>query len=89
MQLTPHARPDDGLFALTYALKIPKWEVMLQTGRFYRGTILEHPKVRGFQTASIRVEPRGAAPVLLEADGEFLGQAPAVFSLLPRALRVG
>lgn len=88
MQLVPQAVPDDGLFALTYATNMPKWEVLLQTRRFYNGTLLSHPKVKGYQARHIRVTQVGPHPTLLEADGEFLGGTPAEFVLLEKALRV-
>ncbi len=88
MQLVPHAVPNDGLLAVTYAPDLPKWEVLLQTRRFYQGTLLEHPRVHGFQTTALRVEHTGAAPIGLEADGEFLGKTPAEFSILKNALQV-
>lgn len=88
MQLVPHAVPDDGLLAVTFARRLPKWEVLLQTNRFYNGTLLRHPKVGGFQTRHLRVEHLGSIPTLLEADGEFLGESPAEFSILPKALRI-
>jgi YegS/Rv2252/BmrU family lipid kinase len=88
MQLAPHAVPDDGLFALTYAGQLSKAEVLLQTPRFYNGTLLEHPKVGSAQVRSLLVEQTGDSPTLLEADGEFLGETPAVFTLLEKALKV-
>ena len=88
MQLVPQAVPDDGLFALTFARRLPKWEVLLQTPRFYNGTLLQHPKVEGYQARSLRVEQIGHAPTLLEADGEFLGETPVEFVLLEKALRI-
>lgn len=88
MQLVPHAVPDDGLFALTFARKISKLEVLLQTSRFYNGTLLKHPKIEGHQARSIRVEHIDDTPTLLEADGEFLGETPVEFELLEKALRV-
>ncbi|MCC6461558.1 MAG: diacylglycerol kinase family lipid kinase, partial [Saprospiraceae bacterium] len=89
MQLVPHAVPDDGLLALTFARRLPKWEVLLQTPRFYKGTILQHPKVEGYQVRKLRVEHDiGKTPTLLEADGEFLGESPAEFTILEKALRV-
>lgn len=88
MQFVPQAVPDDGLFALTFARRLPKWEVMLQTRRFYNGTLLNHPKVEGFQAKHIRVEHVGNTPTLLEADGEFLGETPVEFILLPKALKI-
>lgn len=88
MQLVPHAVPDDGLFALTFARSISKIEVLLQTPRFYNGSILQHPRIEGHQARSIRVEHIGETPTLLEADGEFLGETPVEFSLLEKVLQV-
>ena len=88
MQLVPHAIPDDGLFALTYAGPLSKAEVLMQTPKFYDGSLLKHPKVGNAHVRSVRVEQTGDSPTLLEADGEFLGETPAVFTLLEKALRV-
>lgn len=88
MRLVPHAVPDDGLLAVTFARRLPKWEVLWQTPRFYNGTILEHPRISGFQTRRLVVEHMGDTPTLLEADGEFLGETPAEFSVLEKALCV-
>lgn len=88
MQLVPQAVPDDGLFALTFARQISKLEVLLQTPRFYNGTLLKHPKVEGHHARSIRVEHLGDTPTLLEADGEFLGETPVEFFMLESALKV-
>ena len=88
MQLVPQAIPDDGLFALTFARRLPKWEVLWCTPRFYNGSLLKHPCVSGLQTAHLRVEHLGDTPTLLEADGEFLGETPAEFVILEKALRI-
>lgn len=88
MQLVPQAIPDDGLFALTFARQISKLEVLLQTPRFYNGTLLQHPKIEGHQARHIRVEHIGETPTLLEADGEFLGETPVEFKLLEKGLRI-
>lgn len=88
MQFVPHALPDDGLFALTFAHRLPKWKVLVLTPRFYDGSLLTHPKVEGHQAKSIRVEHIGKTPTLLEADGEFLGETPVEFFLLEKALKI-
>jgi YegS/Rv2252/BmrU family lipid kinase len=88
MQLVPHAIPDDGLLALTFARSISKLEVLLQTPRFYNGSILQHPRIEGHQARNIRIEHIGDIPTLLEADGEFLGETPVEFTLLEKALQV-
>jgi diacylglycerol kinase (ATP) len=88
MQFVPQAVPDDGLFALTFARQVSKLEVLLQTPRFYDGTLLKHPKIEGFQAKSIRVHHTGNVPTLLEADGEFLGETPVTFLILEKVLKI-
>lgn len=88
MQIVPHAVPDDGLLAVTLAQKMPKWEVLAQTPRFYNGSLLKHPKVAGHQNQNLTVLPADDRPVWVEADGEFLGKCPAVFTLLEKAISV-
>lgn len=89
MQLVPHAIPNDGLLALTFARKMPKREVLLQTPRFYNGTLLNHPKVTGLQTKNISIIPDFSSEHLwLEADGEFLGAAPATFQVFNNVISV-
>lgn len=88
MQIVPQAIPDDGLLALTFARRMPKWEIILQTKHFYDGSLLRHPKLTGTQVQQLRVTPLPNTTTLIEADGEFLGEAPAHFSVRPKALCV-
>ncbi len=88
MQIVPHAIPNDGLLALTLARKISKLEIILNTYRFYTGTIDKHSKIFTTQAKHIRVEATGNEAVPLEVDGEFLGETPVEFSILNKALRV-
>jgi YegS/Rv2252/BmrU family lipid kinase len=88
MQFVPHARPDDGQLALTMAGSLSKLGVLLATPYFYNGKLAQHPKVNIAQTKTLQVEAvHPVQPTLLEADGEFLGQTPAQFELLEKALR--
>jgi len=88
MQLVPHAVPDDGLLAVTFAPHLPKWEVLQQLPRFYNGSLLEHPRVHGFQTTHLTVEHTAGVPIGLEADGEYLGETPVTFSIVKNSLQV-
>lgn len=88
MQLTPHANPDDGLLALTIAGNVSKAEVILNIPRFYAGTLDRNPKIRIFQVPAFRVESCEEKPILLEADGEFLGHTPVSFGVIAKAFRV-
>lgn len=87
MQLVPHAVPHDGRLALTLAGALSKLGVIFNSYRFYNGTIGGHKKVDTFQAETIRVEAM-EEPILVEVDGEVIGETPVVFSLVPGALRV-
>jgi len=49
---------------------------------------VELPNTRTLRATTVDVEPLGAAPVLVEVDGEQPGRLPASFSVLPGALRL-
>lgn len=88
LQLVPHAVPDDGKLALTLAGHISKLGVLLVTPFFYSGKIAWHPKVFMAQVTNVTVESADNQPVLLEADGEFLGEGPVRVGILHKKLRV-
>lgn len=87
MQLVPHAIPDDGHLALTLAGPLSKLGVILNSYRFYNGSIGAHPKVDTFSTKHIKVEAIDD-PILVEVDGEVLGETPVEFSIIPKALKI-
>lgn len=88
LQLVPQAIPDDGKLALTLARRISKLGVLLITPFFYSGKISWHPAVSLHQVDEIKIEQADDQPVLLEADGEFLGKAPVRAGILKKACRV-
>ncbi|MEL6924068.1 MAG: diacylglycerol kinase family protein [Bacteroidota bacterium] len=88
MQLAPHAIANDGLLALTLIRKISKLGVLLNTHRLYNGTIEKHPQIELFQSGEIRVNSNDARPLQLEVDGELIGTAPAIFTVIPQSLTI-
>lgn len=88
MQIVPQAIPDDGWLALTFARKISKLGVILNTWRFYNGSLGKHPRISTLSAKAVKVTPLSNEPIFLEADGELLGQAPVEFSILPNALKI-
>ena len=89
MSLVPHATPDDGQLALTLAGKVSKLSILLNTWRFYNESILQHSKIKGYQTQEINISAvEKDQPVLLEADGEFLGETPVRITIIKEALKV-
>lgn len=86
MEIAPQAEPDDGLFDVIVIGDFSKWEILANLSRVYRGSHLSHPKVKLYRAREVRVEAR--EPLLLQADGELLGETPARFELIPGAIRV-
>jgi diacylglycerol kinase family enzyme len=51
-----------------------------------RGSHTTHPKIRVKKVTRVTIQP--SEPVLVEADGELLGECPASFWVVPSALTV-
>ena len=86
MMTTPDAELDDGLFDVLVIGNISALDLISQLPRLYQGTHVNHPKVDVYRAARVEITP--TRTMAFQADGELLGQAPAVFSLLPRALEL-
>lgn len=87
MRLVPHADPTLETLALTFAHRLPIWKIILESWRFYAGSIDRVKEVTTAHVRSVTVTPV-AGEAELEADGEWLGLAPVDVSLLPDRLRV-
>jgi YegS/Rv2252/BmrU family lipid kinase len=87
MHAAPKARHDDGLLDVLVLEGVSRRALIADLlPRVYRGAHLRHPAVHFFRGEAVAVE--AATPLMLQADGEGVGGAPARFSVLPRALRV-
>ena len=86
MHLSPGARMDHGQLELCEIEAPGRVEVARCFPRLLRGTFPGHPKVRYFPGRRLAVEAR--PPGELALDGDVLGTTPAVFEILPAALRV-
>jgi len=86
--LVPHADPTDGLFALSLYKNVKPWEVILRAPQFYSGSISKHKEAVTAQVKQIRITAPVETPAYVEVDGEWLGQSPIEFTMLPAAIRV-
>lgn len=86
MQLVPHAQADGDRMALTHVGKISRLAVLLNSFRFYKGRIASYRKAQLSQTTRIDIEPLPGQELLIEADGEFLGESPSQITIVPLAL---
>ena len=84
MHIAPQAKTDDQNFDIVALGNFGKIELIRNLSRVYKGTHLTHPKVRLEKDTSITV--RSKHKLLVQADGELLGEGPATFSMLPSAL---
>jgi len=87
MQFTPHALPDDGLFAVSTITEMSKIQVMFSTHYLY-GNIAKHPKAALFKAKSVKIESMQEGNTLLELDGEFVGCSPIEIALIEKGLKV-
>jgi YegS/Rv2252/BmrU family lipid kinase len=86
MAMCPEARPDDGLLDVLVIGDITRRDLALTLPKVYRGTHLPHPKAEAFRGRRIAV--RSDTPLPVELDGEQPGTTPAVFEVVPNALRL-
>lgn len=89
MKICPEARLDDGALDLVTVGDFSKGEILTNLGRLYEGTHVELEAVDSARITRVAVEPVEAdARIPIELDGETPGHLPAVFEILPSALRV-
>ncbi len=86
MWLAPEAVPDDGLFDVVLIGDVNKLDFVTTAPKLYKGTHLAHPKVDLVRSARVRVDAAEHLPI--ELDGEQVGTTPAIFEVVPGALRV-
>jgi diacylglycerol kinase (ATP) len=89
MKICPEAKLDDGALDFVTVGDLSRGDVMTNIGRLYRGTHLDLEGVASARLSRLVAEPVEAdARIPLELDGETPGHLPAVFEILPGALRV-
>jgi YegS/Rv2252/BmrU family lipid kinase len=86
MQIAPHARLDDGLLDVVIVGDVGKSELLKLWPRLYSGNHIGHPKIREEKTTAVTIE--SDEQLLIEADGDILGESPVSFRVIPSALTV-
>jgi diacylglycerol kinase (ATP) len=79
---------DDGLIEVTVLPPDGTTTQVVQARRLYDGSLGQWPGARRMQVRELEARPVSGAPVQLDLDGENPGQLPAIFRVLPRALRI-
>ena len=86
MHIAPEAKLDDNLLDVLVIGDIGKFELLKALPTVYKGTHVNHPKVRMEKATRVTVE--SSERILVHADGELLGECPASFWLVPAALNI-
>jgi diacylglycerol kinase family enzyme len=86
MKIAPGAAIADGEFEVVILGDLGKVDLVRNVPRVYDGSHVTHPKVSVMQAACLEISSPDR--LLLQADGEVLGSAPARFTIVPKALRL-
>ena len=86
MKVAPNAELNDQLFDVLTIGDIGKFELMQAFPRVYKGTHITHPKVKVERAALVSLS--SVERLLLQADGEIIGEGSFRFSILPGALSI-
>lgn len=86
MKIAPDAELSDGLFDVATLGDLGKIDLVRNVPRVYDGSHITHPKVDVLR--AYQVEINSPDRLLLQADGEVLGTAPARFTVIPGAIRL-
>lgn len=86
MKLAPDALPDDGLFDVVLIGDVGKLDFLTTAPKIYKGRHVTHPKVDVLRSKRVEVDAAERLPI--ELEGEQVGTTPAVFEVVPGALRL-
>ncbi len=86
MHVAPEASLNDSLLDTVVIGDIGKFDLIKSLPMIYEGTHGNHPKVSMDKAEKVTVE--SSERILVQADGELLGEGPASFWLIPAALSI-
>ena len=86
MQVAPYAEPTDGLLDMIVFGDMRKTELMKVWSMMYSGRHIGHEKISLKKIMKLAVQCD--EKILVEADGELLGEGPVSFSVMPSALNI-
>ncbi len=91
MMVAPDADSQDGLLDFVVLSAISKSRLVRKIGLVYRGIHVDLPEVEVFRGSRLVADvcpDSGGDSVLLDVDGESLGNLPCEFTVSHRALRL-
>ncbi|UNC90668.1 diacylglycerol/lipid kinase family protein [Candidatus Contubernalis alkaliaceticus] len=86
MMVAPRALLDDGLLDIIIVEELPRLEFLKVFPQVYKGTHLDHPKVRFFRERELEIKTQRPLPV--HCDGEILNLTSLKYSVVPGKLTI-
>lgn len=88
MLIAPDAKLDDGYFDIVSIGDLGTLKILFNAHTLYRGTHIELPEVKTRLAKRVEIRDANNAGIHLETDGELPGRLPAVYEVVPKALRI-
>lgn len=89
MKIAPDAKLNDGFFDIINIGDIKTARVLLNAYKLYNGTHLALKEVKSTLAKKVEISPTDCNQIiLLETDGELPGKLPAIYEIIPKALKV-
>ena len=88
MKIAPDAVINDGFFDVVNIGDKKTAKIILRGYTLYRGSHLSLPEVKSTLARKVEVSPMNSEEIHIEVDGELPGKLPAVFEILPNALKI-
>ena len=89
MKIAPNAKLDDGLFDIVTIGDIGAFKILTSAPKLYLGSHLRMDQVAHALGKRLVARAGEKEPkIAIELDGEVIGQLPATFQLVPKALRI-
>lgn len=88
MKIAPDAKLADGFFNVVNIGDIKTLKILLKAHTLYRGTHYDLAEVKNSLAKKIEVSPIDDQQIHIETDGELPGKLPAIFEIIPNALKI-
>lgn len=82
--IAPHAKVNDGKFAIVIAANISLWDYLVNIGTVRKCEIVQHPEMKYYSADNVTIGSEQS--MAIDMDGEFIGYSPMRIQALPAAL---
>ncbi len=84
MQLTKDPNPNDGLFDVSIAKDLSKFDILKNLSNLFNGKIVDHSKVENYKVSELSIIITSKVKPFIQADGELIGTGSIRLKIVPR-----